>query len=346
MGFQILVVMGLYGAAATDVPADELLAKCEAALDVPRQIMFDAETLTEWTDGDPQSQPTRYSLSRCVFRRDGQRFQADATSWFLDSGNSDTTHMENRTPYLSYRAVWADGRYFHHQRATGDGRPEMGTTSAQPDYALRHMMASLKDAKAVEGYLLGDDEIRWTTILRKAARIDVAPDREKVDDAPCIHMQCRTANGAYSVWIDPAMDYRARKIEVVRTSGDLLSGKPLTEYKSPKLVDGKGGVIREHHLIVENVRFEKIGEQWIPVGVQVRDSIEYTNGVFHRSSQRQTRKNIKVDAGVIRQEAFAITDAPENLKFFDQDEKEIIYVFQNGRFARHALEGAQLVPKP
>jgi hypothetical protein len=86
MALHVVVLVGLCGLGATDASAEELLGKCEAALDTPRQISFEAETQVEWTEGDPESQVTRHSLSRCVFRRDGERLEADAESWSLEDG--------------------------------------------------------------------------------------------------------------------------------------------------------------------------------------------------------------------------------------------------------------------
>jgi hypothetical protein len=342
MALHVVVLVGLCGLGAADASAEELLTRCEAALDTPRQISFDAEMEVEWTEGDPESQETRHSLYRCRFRRDGERLEADVQGWLLEDGKD----VEGRPPFRSYHSVWSDGRYVHYQRARADGRPAGGATSARADFATRSMMGALKDGKVLEGYLPGDGEIQWTAIFRKASQVEVAPGRDKVDEAPCIRMRCQTEHGVHTVWIDPEADYRARRIEVVRSGENLLSGKPLTAYKAPTLVAGIRGPIREHRVVVEKVKLESIGQQWIPVGVEIHDSLEYANGAFYRSHTRQTRKNIRIGAEAIPPEAFMLLDTPEGMRFDDQDEKGVFFVWQNGELVRHVLEGAELVPEP
>lgn len=344
MGYRLLLIVGVCGLSAPDASADELSKKCEAALDAPTRISFEAETQVEWAQGDPQSQETHHELYRCVFRRDGKRFEADAQTWMLNSGYEISEAVENRAPDLSYHALWGDGRFARYQRPTH--RPGGGITSADAGFATQHMMASLKDGKVLEGYLLGDLDLRWPTVFRKATHVEATPDTEKLSGVSCIRLRCRTEHGAYAVWIDPERDHRARRIEVVRSGDDLLSGKPLSEQKSDRSVGGVRGAIREHRLIVENVRFEKIAEHWLPVGVEIRDSIEYTNGVFFRTIERQTRKNVNLGPEAIPADAFLLLDVPEGTKFYDQDEKGVVFILQNRQFVRHVRQGAEFVPQP
>jgi len=99
---------------------------------------------------------------------------------------------------------------------------------------------------------MGSDE-RLDTVLRRADRISVRSVTKALGDSHFYVIDAQTKYGKYSVWLDPGHDYHPIKITMKATEGDEHFDK---------------GILPKGHkrtAYLNNVRFEKVDNIWIPI---------------------------------------------------------------------------------
>jgi hypothetical protein len=96
-------------------------------------------------------------------------------------------------------------------------------------------------------------DIRLDTVLRNADHISIRPKTESVNGSDCWVLEADTKYGQYSVWLDPKHGYHPARIHRRAIEGD---------WQTDDLLLVKGDRYRQD---LNNVRFEKVNEVWVPM---------------------------------------------------------------------------------
>lgn len=99
---------------------------------------------------------------------------------------------------------------------------------------------------------------RLDEILRKAVRVSVRPEPERINGALCYTIEARTRRGDFQLWLDSEHGYHPARITVFVGPGDDI-GDP----GAPHIITRKEGITREYML--HNIRFEKVDGVWVPM---------------------------------------------------------------------------------
>jgi len=127
------------------------------------------------------------------------------------------------------------------------------------------------------GYI-GSDE-RLDAILRKADRIWVQEKTQKVGDSDCFVIEADTKCGRYKVWLDPEHGFHPAKLLHEAGEGD---------YSNRHLM-AKGDSAKEY---LKNVRFEKVGDVWVPMEADSGSDLRSAQGVFVKDNYHYKRTKI------------------------------------------------------
>ena len=130
----------------------------------------------------------------------------------------------------------------------------------------------------LRGYCYEDKE-RIDIILRQADSLSVRNRTEKIGGYDCYVINAKGKHGAYKVWIDPEHGYNIAKLMLRRTTGDLRLGKPM---------GGKAKLL----FSLNNIRFEKIDNIWIPIEADRKTNQTYVSGDFSKSSGHIKRTEV------------------------------------------------------
>ena len=104
--------------------------------------------------------------------------------------------------------------------------------------------------------ICGGDYDRIDSILRKADNISLRQKTERVGNSQCYVIDAVTKRGKYMVWIDPEHGYNIAKIELQKRKGDLIGSSERVKI----------GML----FLLENVRFEKTDDVWVPVEADMK----------------------------------------------------------------------------
>ena len=129
----------------------------------------------------------------------------------------------------------------------------------------------------LRGFLEGDVE-RVDSILRKADTISVRHETERVGKSQCYIIDAVTRHGKYEVYIDPEHGYNIAKATVERARGDVVF-----------IVDYVLGARERMFSSMENVRFRKIDDIWVPMEADIEFDRTFRNGSFYRSKYHHKR---------------------------------------------------------
>jgi hypothetical protein len=96
----------------------------------------------------------------------------------------------------------------------------------------------------------GKKESTIGDLLGEAPDLQLRPNPEMIDGQSCRVVEGTTANGRYTLWIDPARGHHVLKYVHELRPGDDLRGKPF-----------KGNLLNT----VDGIKLERIDDVWIPV---------------------------------------------------------------------------------
>ena len=133
------------------------------------------------------------------------------------------------------------------------------------------------------GYFYGSPH-RIDEEFRTAKRLSLRCSLEKIEGSPCYVVEAVTAYGTYTIWIDPQHGYNIAKAQVVRSSdnGDLF-------YEHGPMENERIAVSMNH------VRFEKIGNLWVPMACDTYMSREAAQGYKQRSHRHHKRTEVLIN---------------------------------------------------
>lgn len=312
-----------------------LLERLSRSVAPTTRIAFDSETETVWREGHGSAIETHRELTRCTFRRDGNRMEAFRQTWKIEGeGESARKALLQSSHFLLL-----EGRLTILQDAT-ELRPRGagGITTADPVKSRQLFMASLGGCEALDGFLFGDGATAWPEIMREAG--DAGAEGKNDSDAAVVRKGPR---GQYRVWTN-SDNTRPTRVEAVKTAEDLFAGRQLRETRYR--IKGVGeSAMRECRVSVQDIRYETINGSDIPSAARITMRQDYENGGYLEWEHRHTRRNIKVGPNAFPEDAFRPL-APEGTRYADQDTRGIIYVLKDGQLERNALEADHLVPRP
>ncbi len=167
------------------------------------------------------------------------------------------------------------------------------------------------------------------SILRQARTLTVRPEREEVAGSSCYILDAVTEQGRYTLWLDPDHGYNIARARVHKKTGDLawgagrLGGTP----NAGSLPSSAGGAqdARSESIsfTLENVRFDRIGEVWVPMEADYESIYNQGNSTTTaRFHHRRTRFHLEPDFDAIR--AF-LPDIPDGTRTFVMDAPGITY---------------------
>ena len=187
-------------------------------------------------------------------RSDGKRVTIRAHMW----GNPSVAGGYIPKSKPSYRSHTWDGQQFWGYSRGGDSAGIAKINKKQDEWRRKSLIGGHGGSWAL-GYF-GVSEEPAGIVLREARSISVRDETEKINGVDCFVIDADTKCGKYKVWIDPEHGYNIAKAQVELREGKnyLFHGRPF---------DTAGAKLS---FSMENVRFEKIDDVWIPVEADTR----------------------------------------------------------------------------
>ncbi len=274
--YTILVSAIAPQAIAGDYPsASELLDKYAVTQDKLRSSFIGKLEVSTKFEGMNRSRPAMkkgrvYEMNRKIeLRSDGNRSYSYQKIW----GRQATGNTSEEEAYEGIN-LWDDETYYNYGFSPLSRTNKNGTVilsyPKNPRYSWLWQRCT---GGALRGYFPGGDE-RIDTELRQSTTISVQPQKEDINGSQCYVINARTKRCKFRIWIDPEHDYNIAKAIVKR--GWACWNRPENRSKRPP--DGNA------ETEIQNVRFKKIDDTWLPVECDYRREYEYVNGDYEKIS--------------------------------------------------------------
>ncbi len=188
-------------------------------------------------------------------RFDGKRASVRRNIWGRPNSRLNLTKDEA----LYKSGLWDGKTSFRYNRAANDKRAPLGELSITRIKEENNKRKEFEGCdrqspgNASRGYFPGDTD-RIDTILRKANTISVRDEMENIGGADCYVVEADTKRGKYTVWIDPSHGYHITKATAKRGPGNVVAPLNFTLRPTEKM-----------SFSMENVRFKKVDDVWVPV---------------------------------------------------------------------------------
>ena len=269
------------------------------------------------------------------FRFDGERSSCRMYTWG-DIGEKSLT----RNQAMYYSTLWNEKSFIRHSR--GADPSDLGLAMIHNDKNRskrlgREMVSRSYQGHSLMGYFFGDDE-RVDSILRQATSISVRRETENVNGIDCFVIDAITSErGRYALWIDPEHGYNIAKAELRRDGehGHKFYDHSMSEDE--KILSS-----------LENVRFKKIDNVWVPMEADysmnrtwsqkqdfVRDKVHHKRYKFVLNPDHGTLKSFVPD-DIPNGASANIVSFPSSLAFIWQDGK---VVDKRGKVIKTCYEG-------
>jgi hypothetical protein len=186
-------------------------------------------------------------------RSDGYRTSSREKTW----GGSRVLNDIPKNSAMYFSTLWQGKSFIKHTRrsdfSTGMGNVIFHNDKKYAEQLCRESVSRSYNGHSLMGYFFGDDE-RVDSILRQAASISVRRENEKVN-GDCFVIDATTLErGRYTLWIDPEHGYNIARAELRR------DGKHRHKYYEYHMLES-----RKISSSLENVRFKKIDNVWVPM---------------------------------------------------------------------------------
>jgi hypothetical protein len=188
-------------------------------------------------------------------RFDGNRASVRRNMW----GKPNATLNLTKDEALYRSRLWDGETYFRYHRAANSKRAPLGEVTITRIEEENNKRKTFKNCdrefpgKSSRGYFPADAD-HIDTILRKANTISVRDETENIGDSNCYVIEAKTKHGRYKVWIDPSHGYHIVKATAKRGAGNVVAPR---NYK----LTGP----ETRFFLLENVRFTKVDDVWVPV---------------------------------------------------------------------------------
>jgi len=195
-------------------------------------------------------------------RTGGDRISSRRYKW--GEGYGPKPVSKDKAFYNSY--LW-DGKYYS---SYARGGTNLGTLvfEKEGDDTFKKGMISRSPAHERLGFFFGDYE-RVDLVLRTSENISVREKKEKAGASDCYVINAVVRNrGRYTLWIDPEHGYNIAQARIIRGEKDEIWGEKPKRIKL-KAVDS-----------INNVRFEKIDDLWVPAEAYIELDRKWDDGEF------------------------------------------------------------------
>lgn len=178
--------------------------------------------------------------------------------------------------------LWDGERFVQYNR--GLASSGVVTLRTTPDPKRVQMALSRNMSSPLIGYFYGSDN-RIDSEFRAAKSLSLRPAIEDVGGSRCYVIEAVTDHGSYTVWIDPQHGYHIAQAKVHRTgrTGDVL-------YDGDRMAKDDDLVVS-----LDNVRFEKIGDVWVPMEADVRTDRNMPGGRYWRNQRHYKRTEVIIN---------------------------------------------------
>ena len=234
------------------------------------------------------------------FRTDGTRVDYRANLWHLDA-KDDPIPIENAN-YRSF--IWDSKSFFEYRRSSKD--PGI-VFIANNDRKKLNQVSVIYQGAPLMGIFFGDDQ-RVDSILQKANTISLREKTEQVSESECYVIEAVTQHGEYTVWIDPEHGYNIARAKLEKDKRDIAwNGKTINEL-DPINPDAPTNIRRGFgkkvglSFSLQKVRFEKIGDIWVPMEADYEYEKTYEDGrvVIVTNHHKRTEINLNPDFTAVR----------------------------------------------
>lgn len=280
----------------------QLLKKYRATQNKLQSFIAKGESLIEYVNKTRQS--NRKETEHCEFRFDGNRVNHRSTFW---DGLFTT---KERPGYKSF--LWDGKSFIEYRRA--EELKNSRVFVKKHDLSKKRVIATEYKGAALMG-ICGGDYDRIDLILGKAEKISLRDKTDKIEESDCFVIDAKTKRGKYTVWFDPQHGCNIAKIEVQGEKDDLVRDRESV----------KTGM----SFSLENVRFEKIGDVWVPMEADMQQT-EDSGAKITKWHHKRTEMILNPDHDVVG--SFLANDIPDGIKvIFPGRFDKTAYVWQNGK---------------
>lgn len=246
--------------------------------------------------------------SKTAIEKENFRASEDSNSVFALDGNC----LSHRCNYYDgivttkekqgYRSLLYDGSKFYEFSHLGRLQNATLFIKKSDRQKFEKISTEYKGA-ALLGYCYGDSE-RIDNILQNAETISLKDEMENINDSNCLVIEAVTKHGEYTVWLAPDYDYNIAKITLQRN-----------------------GSAKAQSFTCENVRFEKIGDIWVPMEADM----QYTDSIGRTVKWHHKRTELKLNPDFDRLNAFVPKNIPEGTKVVLPGVSLDYYTWQDGK---------------
>jgi len=326
----IVWIIPFQAMAADNPTALELLDRYAATQDKLQSFISKCESLGDSDSSffDTKDSPTYVS---CEARFDGNRTNIRRQMW--GSINNDIYTTKDKPLYLS--RLWDGKTFYQHDRNAYNPRGYPGTVVITKSKKMNNKYKRGKNTIMhysginLMGTLPNDAE-RVDSVLRKANTISVRDETENIGGTDCYIIEADTKHGEYTIWIDPEHGHNIAKAIVKRGPGDAV-------FESNYILTERDQIYSS----LENVKFKKVDDVWVPVEADVKDERDFPDGKYHKGWGHHKITEIILNPE-FNDSDFVTDDIPNGAKVYVLDAPGITYTWQNGKLIpnidRYAIE--------
>jgi hypothetical protein len=164
-------------------------------------------------------------------------------------------------------------------------------------------------------YLMGyfRSSKRIDVVLRDAKSLRVRRNQDVIGGVSCYVIDSQTEYNHYTIWIDSRHGYNIARAEI-------------RQEKHKR----NGSYLPERHIVLENVRFERIGQVWVPMEADIREDENQPNGDFRQLKEHHERLEVLLNPDHQILGSFKTDDIENGTKVYIAPGKTP-YIWQDGR---------------
>jgi hypothetical protein len=249
--FLLLIAVVTTGQESARMPTvSDLLDKYTKALDSTESFIATCEVVGQFSYYIPGFLPRfegakRYT--RTYHRSDGHRIYEQLYDWgdiSPDIRDIPEKNANYNCRIISDKFNYQNSRFLNNPNSRGGASYDLvGTKKAT-------LSRNTSDS-SILGFI-GSDE-RLDGVLRESKQISVRPKTENIKNSNCYVIDAQTKYGKYTLWLDSNHGYHPAKVNYKAVEGDEY-------YDKGKLEKGNSRT-----LYLDNVRFEKVDDVWVPM---------------------------------------------------------------------------------
>ena len=312
--------------AAEALTVSQLLDKYRANQNNFQSFMAKSTETTIFSDTKFSGDKVKREI--CEIRIDGEKVSHRLHFWL----NQDTTNTTFPIENMQYKSLLWDGESYFQYRQTAAVENNRAYIMREDSEARRIIPVAYGGAPLL-GHLAGDYE-PVDSILQESSTISVRDALEQIGKVPCYVIDAVTRHGKYTLWLDPEHGYNIAKATVQKENDDIAYGMPLNERpeKSGAVMGGEEfGKGKKFAFSMENVRFEKINDIWIPMEADFQDTQAFANGRVQTFNRHHTRTEITLNPDFSKLNAFVPDDIQEGTKVHIIGVSGIAYRWLDGK---------------